>query len=184
MTTTMTNGTTTRIGPGERSGRPLVTRSGAQLLAERAADLRHRRLGDLVPLLVERDRDERHVAEFELLLAQADRLDAFLASADIVEINSAKFDGQVGLGMRVRVRLADSSIDWVRPVHPVEAGLDNERICITSPLGTALNGARLGDDVVVDAPVGRWSCRILAVDLGDGDGDVRKAPRRRRVAGR
>lgn len=182
MTTTVTKGTRTARGRAERSGRPLVTRSGAQLLAERASDIRQRRLGELVPLLVERDRDERHVAEFEQLLAQADRLDAFLASANIVEINPAEFDGHLGLGMRVRVRLADRSIDWVRPVHPVEAGLDGERICITSPLGAALNGARLGDEVVVDAPVGRWTCRILAVDLGDGD--VRKAPRRRKVAGR
>jgi transcription elongation GreA/GreB family factor len=174
--------TSTRTRTSQRangSDRPLLTPSGALLLSERVADIRQRRLAELVPLLVEHERDERHVAEFEHLLAQADRWDALLNSADILQINPAAFDGRVELGMRVQVRLVDGSSAWVRPVHPLEAFLDDERISVTSPLGAALNGAHLGDGVFVYAPVGKWTCRILAVDFGDGD--VRKAPRRRRL---
>jgi transcription elongation GreA/GreB family factor len=166
---TMTSTTsTTAIASDERrdrSTRPLLTRGGAQLLAERVADIRHRRLGELVPLLVEPERDERHVAEFEHLLAEADRWDAFLNSADIIDVNPSTFDGCVRLGVRVQVRLVDDSTAWVRPVHPLEAFLDDERISLTSPLGAALLGARVGDEVVVQAPVGNWTCRILAVDI-------------------
>jgi transcription elongation GreA/GreB family factor len=168
---TMTTTTTTTIERGERSGRPLLTRAGAQLLAALAADIRDRRLAELAPLLVEHERDERHVAEFEHLLAQADGWDAFLASADILEIDSAAFDGRITLGVRAQVLLVDGSIAWVRPVHPREAILDEERISVMSPLGAALIGSQLGDDVIVDAPVGRWTCRVLAVDLGDGTVD-------------
>jgi transcription elongation GreA/GreB family factor len=32
-------------------------------------------------------------------------------------------------------------------------------------LGAALLGARVGEDVVVHAPVGDWTCRILDVDI-------------------
>ena len=178
----MTISATTNTERGERSGRPLLTRSGAQLLTELAADIRYRRLAELAPLLVEHERDERHVAQFEHTLAQADRWDAFLASADILDSNPAAFDGRIWLGMRAQVRLIDGSSAWVRPVHPYEAILDDERISVTSPLGAAIHGSRLGDDVVVHAPIGTWTCRILAVDLGEGV--VTKAPRRRKAAGR
>ena len=141
MTTSMTKATTSTMERGERAGRPLLTRSGAQLLAERSADIRYRRLAELAPLLVEHERDERHVAEFEQVLAEADQWDAFLASADILVIDAAAFDGRIGLGTRVEVRLIDGSTAWVHPVHPFEAFLDDERISVTSPLGAALQGA-------------------------------------------
>lgn len=160
---------------GEIDGRPVLTSAGARLLEERVADIRGRRLVELTPLLVEHERDERDVAAFEQLLAQADRYDALLGSATILDIDPAAFDGRIGLGMRVRVRLLDRSTAWVRPVHPQEAALDDERISVTSPLGSALMGAQLGDLVRVEAPVGSWNCRILAVDLGEGT--VIEAPR-------
>lgn len=154
---------------GEIDGRPLLTPAGARMLEERAAEIRGRRLVELTPLLVEHERDERHVAEFEKLLAEADWWDAFLASAEILTLDPAAFDGRITLGMRVQVRLLDRSTAWVQPVHPHEAALDDERISVTSPLGEALMGAQLGDEVQVQAPVGPWTCRILAVDLGNGE---------------
>lgn len=178
MTTTKKRSRTSELSArGEIDGRPVLTSSGAHLLQERVADIRGRRLAELTPLLVEHERDERHVAAFEQLLAQADRVDALLASAVILDADPAAFDGRIGLGMRVRVRLMDRSLAWVRPVHAHEAALDDERISVTSPLGSALMGARLGDLVRVEAPVGPWNCRILAVDLGDGA--VIEAPRGR-----
>jgi transcription elongation GreA/GreB family factor len=165
MTSTTSTIATASVERGERAVRPMLTRGGAQLLAERVAGIRHRRLGELVPLLVEPERDERHVAEFEHVLAEADRWDAFLNSADILDLDPSAFDGRVGLGVRVQVLLVDESSAWVRTVHPLEAFLDDERISLTSPLGAALLGARVGDEVVVQAPVGNWTCRILAVDI-------------------
>ena len=61
---------------------------------------------------------------------------------------------------------------WVRPVHPDEAFLDEERISATSPLAIALVGARTGHTVWVDAPD-----RRVAVP------GARDRPRRRRWRG-
>ena len=70
----------------------------------------------------------------------------------------------VGIGVRARVTLADGNTAWVRPVHPAEAYLDDERISISSPLGSALLGAAPGDVVTVEAPIGSWQCRVEAVE--------------------
>ena len=81
------------------------------LLAERAADIRYRRLAELVPLLVEQERDERHVAEYEHLLAQADRLGCLPGlGGDPRTRSPLTFDGRIALGMRVQVR-ADRRLD-------------------------------------------------------------------------
>lgn len=151
--------------PGERAGRPQLTREGYDRLEERAADIRERRLPDMRPLLVEAERDERVVAEFERLLDEANSIDTLLAQADVIGIDPVGVDGRVDLGMRVEVVLEDGTTAWVRPVHPDEAFLDDERISATAPLAVALIGARAGHTVWVDAPTGAWPCQVLTIDL-------------------
>jgi transcription elongation GreA/GreB family factor len=151
--------------PGERGGRPQLTREGYGRLEERAEDIRDRRLPDMAPLLVETERDERVVAEFERLIEEADTIDSLLAHAEVIAIDPVAVDGRVALGMRVQVVLEDGSSAWVRPVHPDEAFLDDERISATSPLAIALVGARTGHTVWVDAPTGAWPCQVLAIGL-------------------
>jgi len=159
-------GTSTRPDrPGEVDGRPQLTREGVVQLEERARDIRERRLPELRPLLVETERDERVVADFERLTAEATEIDVLLAQAEVIGIDPASADGRVSLGMRVQVTLEDGGEAWVRPVHPDEAFLDEERISATSPLAIALVGARAGHTVWVDAPGGAWPCRVLAMDL-------------------
>lgn len=150
--------------PGERQGQPLLTADGRAQLMAKADDIRERRLPELRPFLVGAERDERQVAEFERLLAEAAAIDALVAASVVIEIDPARFDGRVELGMRVRVRINDED-SWVRPVHPDEAALDDERISATSPLALALVGARVGHTVWVDAPTGAWPCEVLEVDL-------------------
>lgn len=151
--------------PGERDGRPQLTREGYEQLAERVADIRERRLPEMRPLLVETERDERVVADFERLMLEAETIDALLAEAVVIEIDPVAVDGRVELGMRVQVVLEDGTAAWVRPVHPDEAFLDDERISATSPLAIALIGARSGHTVWVDAPTGAWPCQVLDLDV-------------------
>lgn len=159
-------GTTTRPDrPGERQGRPQLTREGYAQLEQRAADIRDRRLPEMRPLLVESERDERVVADFERLIDEASGIDSLLAQADVITIDPVAVDGRVELGMRVQVVLEDGSEAWVRPVHPDEAFLDDERISATSPLAVALVGARTGHTVWIDAPTGAWPCTVLAIGL-------------------
>ena len=151
--------------PGEHRGRPQLTREGFLRLEGRAADIRERRLPDMRPLLVETERDERVVADFERLLEEANGIDTLLAQADVIDIDPVAVDGRVDLGMRVEVVLEDATTAWVRPVHPDEAFLDDERISAKSPLAIALLGARTGHTVWVDAPTGAWPCQVLSIDL-------------------
>ncbi|MBI1351615.1 MAG: hypothetical protein GC156_10905 [Actinomycetales bacterium] len=137
-----------------------LTADGARLLSDRVTDIRDRQIPALRPFLYGPDRDEAAVTQFEDLLAEVTRMDGVLARARILDEPAGS---TVVLGSRVRIRLADGSRAWVRPVHPEEAALDDERISVESPLGRALMGARAGDEVPVDAPAGRWTCTVLDV---------------------
>ena len=154
----------------------VLTADGVRLLEERLADITDRRLPELRPLLIEKERDERDVATFESLLAEEARLQALLAEAQVLE-SSTSVEG-VGIGVRARVTLADGSTAWVHPVHPAEAYLDDERISISSPLGSALLGATPGDVVTVEAPIGSWQCRVESVE------GMRRRRAARRVTGK
>lgn len=146
------------------AGVPRLTPGGYASIAERLQDITEQRLPQMRPLLVDRERDERDVAEFERLLQEAHSLEALLAEAQIILDDPERFEGRAELGMRVHVVLADGSTAWVRPVHPAEAFLDDERISVTSPLGMALIGARASHVVWVGAPAGVWGCTVLTID--------------------
>lgn len=162
MTTTLTP--MTKPPSRLRQSDSRLTPGGAALLAERIADIRERRLPELRPHLMGIDRDERMMAEFERLTEEAAAIEAALAESSILTDDPEGFDGRISIGMRVHVTLADGSTAWVRPVHPVEAFLDDERISILSPLGWVLLGARVDHLVWVASPSGVWGARVLDVD--------------------
>jgi transcription elongation GreA/GreB family factor len=145
-----------------------ITPDGRLLLEEHVADLRDRRLPELGAMLQERERDERTVVEFESMLLEIAEWEGFLAEAVNAQVNAQDFDGRIVLGARALVTLADGSEAWVRPVHPREAFLDDERISVTSPVGTALIGAKPGDVVSVNAPTGVWKCSVRSTELVTG----------------
>lgn len=147
------------------NGEPRLTREGAELLTARLVDIRERLLPELRPLLTERERDERHVADFERLIEESLTLEALLAHHRRIDADVARHDGRVVLGARVRIADAEGTSWWVRPVHPAESVLDDERISATSPLALAILGARAGHTVWVSAPSGLWACEVLEVRL-------------------
>jgi transcription elongation GreA/GreB family factor len=144
--------------------RPSVTQEGKQMLQERIVDLRDRRLAALVPLMIEQERDERIVAQYEDLLAEIADWEAFLAEAVVIAPRGEDSPPVVGLGDRVLISDPDREQEWVRVVDPKEAFLDDERISATSPLGRALIGAKAKTSISVEAPAGTWRCRVLRID--------------------
>ena len=149
-----------------------LTDDGLALLAERLDFLRDVALPELRPLLTARERDERDVASFERLMGEAQWLEGVLGRA--TPLPPQAFD-VVGLGRRVQLAMPDGERTWVRPVHPVEAALDDERISMTSPVSQAILGARVGDVVVVNGPAGEWVCEIT--EIYDGDSALLPAQR-------
>jgi transcription elongation GreA/GreB family factor len=69
--------------------------------------------------------------------------------------------GIVELGDEVAVEFANDYTQRFLVVTPIEAPLDDLNISVESPLGHALVGRGVGDQVEVDAPAGRYRCRIL-----------------------
>jgi transcription elongation factor GreA len=69
--------------------------------------------------------------------------------------------GIVELGDEVAVEFANDYTQRFLVVNPIEAPLDDLNISVESPLGQALIGRRVGDQIEVDAPDGRYRCRIL-----------------------
>jgi transcription elongation GreA/GreB family factor len=146
-----------------RSGnRVYLTREGHDLLEQRLADIRDRRMAQLQPHLMGAERDERDVAAFEALLVEAAELDALLAEATVIDLEEDP--DRVDLGVRVLIAFPDGATEWVRPVHPAEATVDSERISLESPLALALQGAMVGQRVTVAAPTGDWECEVRAIE--------------------
>lgn len=143
------------------TGRAKLTLEGRKQLRARMIELAEDVLPSLRPMLVEDERDERVVADFERLQAEHDRLASVLATAE--DIDPASLGDEVVLGSRVSFSDTDGRTRVVRIVDPEEAALDDERISCSSPLALALLGHVAGDQVEVKAPAGVWTAHIQAV---------------------
>lgn len=144
-----------------RKGEVLLTPDGRKLLAARMAELAGEVLPSMRPLLVEDERDERVVADFERAQAEHDRLGVLLDTAGTIDTGT--LGDKVALGSRVTILDGDGESRIVRIVDPVEAFLDDERISSSSPLAQALVGHGAGDQVQVAAPAGNWTATVVSV---------------------
>ena len=146
---------------GRRAARPdavILTPEGHRHLAARAAWLESEHVPELAQRLDDSDnwsasgaygRALTELAHLNSVLGQAITTDALPEDPGIVE-----------LGDEVVVQL-DGHTEQFLIVDPVEATLDQLRISIESPLSQALLGRRVGEQVVVDAPAGRYQCHIV-----------------------
>lgn len=146
------------------SNRAVLTPDGRRMLQARLDELAEELLPAMRPLLVEDERDERVVADFERLQAEHDRLAVVLGTAGSVD--PKRLGSRIELGSRVVILDADGNRRAVRIVDPVEAFLDDERISRRSPLAVALMGHAAGDECRVSAPAGAWTAKVLAVGEG------------------
>ena len=80
-----------------------------------------------------------------------------------VVIDDVRQDGTIGLGSSVVVRdeFGDSRYTLV---GPAEADIAGGLISLASPMGTALMGRRIGDNVSFKTPGGERSATVLEVD--------------------
>lgn len=156
----------TRIVPEPRPstrGIPALTADGRVALAERIQRLRTEVLDPLRPHLIGPERDERDMAEFERAIAEIERLEAVLASAIDLPKPPTGRRARVAAGALVEIRDASGETMRVRPVHPEEATIDDERISWDSPLARALLGSAIGDRLEVPSPRGSWTCEVIRI---------------------
>jgi transcription elongation factor GreA len=70
----------------------------------------------------------------------------------------------VVVGSVVRVQEDDGAEAVYTLVTPAEAAPASGRVSIQSPIGRALQGHHPGDEVAVEAPAGRWTLKIVAIE--------------------
>jgi transcription elongation factor GreA len=93
------------------------------------------------------------------------RLRQLRDNAVVVEPGGAS--GEVALGAVVKVRDLDSGREAEHTiVSAAESDPASGRLSIDSPLGRALTGARVGDEVTFDAPRGQRRLEIVAIEAG------------------
>lgn len=117
-----------------------------------------RSLGDLS------ENSEYTTAKMELghLQSRLRYLDKQLKYAEIIEKND---DGKVDLGSTVKILFeGDDELETYKIVGRMEADLEAGKVGFDSPLGQALMKQKAGDIVIVEAPAGSYSVKIIEVE--------------------
>jgi hypothetical protein len=73
-------------------------------------------------------------------------------------------DGLAVIGRRVTLEEADGSRTSYTLTIPDEGDPRHGQVSVSSPVGRALYLSRVGDVVAVDAPAGRWTASVIAVE--------------------
>lgn len=107
----------------------------------------------LLPL-VERNRDTRtDLTNFEAELRRANVVDSRQVPPDVVTMNS-----------RVRLRdLEDGEETVYTLVFPDQASIEENRISVLAPVGTAMLGQRVGDEVEWEVPAGKVRLQVVEI---------------------
>jgi transcription elongation GreA/GreB family factor len=140
----------------------VLTPNGQRRLAARAAWLATGPIPRLAhSYLDDPDQDGWASAEYGHDVNELALLTRILQGAITTDQLPPENPGIVELGDEVAVEFANDYTQRFLVVSPIEAPLDDLNISVESPLGQALVGRRVGDQVEVDAPAGRFRCRIL-----------------------
>ena len=131
-----------------------VTREASDLLVERIAELRAE-----VTSLAGQGLEEG-IVELELVQAarRLDTLEAVRTRATLVD------DGSCAIGRRAVLQDERGEKVTYEIVFPGDGVPTRGWISADSPLGAAMIGARPGDIVEVDAPIGRWCATVITVE--------------------
>lgn len=148
----------------------LLTPDGFNQLQEKLKKLEEEKRPQIVARL-ERARDMGDLAEnsdyqnakdeLSLIEGKILELQEIMARAEIV--NKNKKCKAVVLGCQVRVQ-KDKEEHLFQIVGEWEADPTQQKISHSSPLGQALLGKRVGEEVEFEAPVGKIIYKILAID--------------------
>ncbi len=154
------------------SEQTFLTRDGLKKLEEELNFLRTVRRAQVAERLHNAQEDGELIenAEYEdakneqaFLEGKILSLEAMLSNAVIIENGGPQ--GVVGLGSKVTVKESGGGKPEVyQLVGAAEANPKDGRISNESPLGRALLGRKVGDDVKVNAPSGTISFRVVAID--------------------
>ena len=138
-----------------------LTREGRRVLAAKLARLRDEIIPELLTLRENSGHDSQLDNDYQRAVSQLASLCDSLARASAVEATPDD-PRVVELGELVTLCLDDGTLACYLLVHPFEAPIGGRRVSADAPLGRALLGRRVGDEIDVQAPRGAYCCRILS----------------------
>ena len=95
--------------------------------------------------------------------ARIEELEKILKNAEVVVEEEVDLD-KISVGCQIKiVDLEDNSELTYKIVGSTEANSLKGKISNESPLGKALLGAKIGDVVTVEAPMGEWQYKVLEI---------------------
>jgi len=148
-----------------------LTREGLKKLEEELEHLRTVRRAQVAERLHNAQEDGELIENAEYEDAKNEQafvegriltLEAMLSNAVIIKDNGP--EGIVALGSKITVKENGGRPEVYMLVGAAEASPKEGRISNESPLGRALLGRRVGDEVKVNAPAGTLSFRVVAID--------------------
>ncbi len=155
------------------SEQTFLTREGLKKLEEELNHLRTVRRAEVADRLHDAQEDGELIENAEYEDAKNEQafvegriltLESMLSNAVIIKDKSTA-QGQVVIGSKITVKeVGGGKPEVYELVGAAEANPKQGRISNESPLGKALLGRRVGDEVKVNAPAGTLSFRITAIE--------------------
>ncbi len=94
-------------------------------------------------------------------------LEGFLATAEVIDVAKLTPSDRVVFGTTVRIVNPNTREErCFQIVGETETDVERGKISFKSPLGSALVGRNLGDEVIVPAPGGRQTWEVIEVSYG------------------
>jgi len=100
--------------------------------------------------------------ELELVTGKIEKLEEALEMSKIINGNLPK-NGYVQIGSKVKIKISGKKELEFDIVSHLEADPNQNKISDQSPLGLALMGRKINDEVDIVAPIGRLTYKIVAI---------------------
>ena len=147
----------------------LLTQEGFQKLQQQLQELRIKR--DRLITQIEEVAQPDESGQDNLATQLKDELEVMNDKIDSIEdaietskiINGDGIEGVVQVGCKVRIKVSGALEKEFNIVSHIEADPTNNKISDQSPLGQALIGKKLNEEVEVEAPVGKITYKIVAI---------------------
>lgn len=101
--------------------------------------------------------------ELEVVYAKIENIEQTLEVTQVMT-GQPKNTGMVQVGSLVKIKISGDSIKEFSIVNHMESDPSLNKISDQSPLGLALLGKKLHDEIEVTAPVGKISYKIVSID--------------------
>jgi transcription elongation factor GreA len=150
----------------------LLTQEGFQRLSLELEDLKARKehlISQIEEVAQPDESSEDGLAtqlkeELEVVNEKIDNIEDSLVSAEIITENKGKNKSTiVQVGTLVKIKISGNSIKEFNIVSHMESDPTKNKISDQSPLGQALIGKKVNDEIEVDAPVGKISYKIISI---------------------